>query len=38
MNAKNGEILVESIRSPDFLFVKTDASIYQDNIALFKTA
>ena len=38
MDTKNGELLVEDIRSQEVLFMKTDASKYEDNIALFKTA
>ncbi|MCJ1390613.1 hypothetical protein MMC18_003474 [Xylographa bjoerkii] len=38
MDTKNGELLVEGIRSQEVLFMKTDASKYEDNLALFKTA
>ena len=38
MDTKNGELLVEDIRSQEVLFIKTDVSKYEDNLALFKTA
>jgi len=38
MDTKNGELLVEDIKSQEVHFMKTDASKYEDNLALFKTA
>ncbi|MCJ1380407.1 hypothetical protein MMC17_003510 [Xylographa soralifera] len=38
MDTKNGELIVEEIRSQEVLFMKTDVSKYEDNLALFKTA
>ncbi|MCJ1477989.1 hypothetical protein MMC13_006664 [Lambiella insularis] len=38
VDTKNGEPIVEELRSQEVLFMKTDASKYEDNIALFKTA
>ncbi|MCJ1400544.1 hypothetical protein MMC11_003750 [Xylographa trunciseda] len=38
MDTKNGELLVENIKSQEVLFMKTDVSKYEDNLALFKTA
>ena len=38
MDTKNGEILVQALQSQDVLFMKTDVSKYEDNLALFRTA
>ncbi|MCJ1322575.1 hypothetical protein MMC15_007924, partial [Xylographa vitiligo] len=38
MDTKNGELLVEELRSQEVLFIMTDVSKYEDNLTLFKTA
>ena len=38
MDGKAGELLVEELRSQEILFVRTDVTKYEDNLALFRTA